>query len=250
MLRCQAMTLIQQLAQAANVSLLEHRSKASTLEASKQAFSADYTRLCSILTYLTQEQEKHAVVRSGAQKALLAVRRLFDAASPPETERERASSMTVAGRQKAMKIEEEDIADPPTLATFEAAPPLPDNASACLQDASTEELPAAKNSKPASKSLLARYKSSKKGVKKALKKCTKVRSSLLMLPLHCCKSPLMFDHLHHRLTKVSCTTASRMGKLYVCQDNVSHLSQAQFFYLNAETLAARPEHCHPKVAKL
>lgn len=81
------MTLIQQLAQAANLSLLEKGTKAATLEASKEAFSSDYQRLCNILQYLAQQQEKPTLVRSGAKKALLAVNRLFDIASPPEDER-------------------------------------------------------------------------------------------------------------------------------------------------------------------
>ena len=193
------MTLIQQLARAANLRLLEHGSKASTLEASKQAFSAEYARLCNILTYLTQEQEKHAPVRTGAKRALLAVKRLFDVASPPENERERLASMTVAGGQNDVKIEE-DIADPPTLATFEAAPPPPDDKPAYKQDAATEESLATKNSNSilACKSLLARYKSSRKGVKKALKNCRKVQ----VQPTHASSSPLLrpFDNLLSRLS--------------------------------------------------
>lgn len=81
------MTLVQQLAQAANVSLLEWGSKVTTLEAAKQAFDGDYPRLCNILQYLAQNQEKHELVRSGARKALMAVHRLFDVAAPPENER-------------------------------------------------------------------------------------------------------------------------------------------------------------------
>ena len=175
------MTLIQQLAQAANVSLLERGSRASTMEASKQAFCSDYTRLCNILKYLTQEQEKQTLVRLGAKRALLAVNRLFDVASPPEYERERAASMTVAGGQTSVKIEE-DTVDPSTLARCEAATP-PDAGAASKREASVEDSPSAQDIKPASKSLLARYKSSKKGVKKALKKFKKVHTDTLMLTL-------------------------------------------------------------------
>ncbi len=67
--------------------LLERGSKASAVEACKQAFSNEYTRLCNILLYLTQEQEKEKLVRIGAQNALLAVHCLFDTATPPTDER-------------------------------------------------------------------------------------------------------------------------------------------------------------------
>ena len=180
-LRCQAMTLIQQLAQAATVGLLERGSKAATLEAGKEAFSSYYTRLCIILKRLTQEREQHVLVRLGARKALLAVNRLFDVASPPENEWEMAASMTVTGGCAPVKIEE-DTAEPPTLVEYEAAP-LPDDEPTARKEASLEHSPAVRDSKPTSKSLLARFKSSKKGVKKAFKK---VQYHPFMLPLLRC----------------------------------------------------------------
>ena len=93
--------------------------------------------------------------------------------------RESTAPTTISGDHTSVKIEE-DVSDPPSTVEAEAA--LEDEIASKEEDfVTTEDTSTAKDSKPATKSLLARLKSSKKGVKKALKKCKKVHAFSYLL---------------------------------------------------------------------
>ena len=88
---------------------------------------------------------------------------------------------TTTGEELSVKIEE-DFTDPPIDESGAAAED--ETAPKGENHITTEDAPTAKDNKKATKCLLARIKSSKKGVKKALKKCKKVLSCSIVHPLH------------------------------------------------------------------